>query len=131
MGKLPVDPGGFKFLLTTTDYFSKWVEAEPTAAIEETDVIHFVLRNFISRFSILFTIITDNGKLFTGQKYRALLYEYGIKSDTSTPGYPQGNGQAKIANKAISARIKHRLKSRRGKWAEKLPRVLWGYRTTP
>jgi ribonuclease HI len=131
VGKLPVAPGGFKFLLTATDYFTKWVEAEPLVTIEESDVIRFVWRNIISRFGVPFAIITDNGGQFSGQKYRALLDEYGIKWDTSTPGYPQGNGQAEAANKAISSGLKRRLESRRGKWAEELPRVLWAYRTTP
>ena len=81
VGKLPVAPGGFKFLLTATDYFSKWVEAEPLVTIEESDVIRFVWRNIISRFGVPFAIITDNGGQFSGKKYRALLDEYGIKWD--------------------------------------------------
>lgn len=98
--------------------------------IEEADVICFVWRNIISRFGVPFAIITDNGKQFTGQKYRALLNKYEIKWDTSTPRYPNGNGQAEASNKAISARLKRRLESRRGKWAEELSRVLWEYRTS-
>ncbi|XP_058185769.1 uncharacterized protein LOC131302993 [Rhododendron vialii] len=46
-------------------------------------------------------------------------------------GMDIGNRQAEAANKAISSRLKRRLESRRGKWAEELPRILWGYRTTP
>ncbi|XP_058217413.1 uncharacterized protein LOC131328488 [Rhododendron vialii] len=78
VGKLPVAPDGFKFLLTAIDYFSKWVEAEPLVTIEETDVIRFVWRNIISRFGVPFAIITDNGRQFTCQKYRSLLDEYGL-----------------------------------------------------
>ncbi|XP_058203092.1 uncharacterized protein LOC131317571 [Rhododendron vialii] len=49
----------------------------------------------------------------------------------STPSYPQGNGQAEATNKTVCAGIKRRLDSKRGKWAEELPRVLWAYRSTP
>lgn len=69
MGKLSVALGGFKFLLTATDYFFKWVEAEPMVHIEEADVICYVWRNIISHFGVPFPIITDNGKQLTGQKY--------------------------------------------------------------
>ena len=131
VGKMPVAPGGFKFLITATDYFTKWVEAEALVTITEADVIYFVRRNIVTRFGVPFTIITDNGRQFVGQKYLAFLDQYGIKSSTSTPGYPKGNGQAEAANKAISSGIKRRLTNRRGKWAEELPTVLWGYRTTP
>ncbi|XP_058223147.1 uncharacterized protein LOC131332856 [Rhododendron vialii] len=79
VGKLPVAMGGFKFLLTATDYFSKWVKTEPLVTIEETDVIRFVWQNIISRFGVPFTIITDNKRHFIGQKYRSLLDEYCIK----------------------------------------------------
>ncbi|XP_058181253.1 uncharacterized protein LOC131299692 [Rhododendron vialii] len=109
VGKLPVAPGRFKFLLTATDFFSEWVEAEPMVTIEEADVIRFVWRNIIARFGVPFAIITDNRRQFIGQKYRSLLEEYGIKWDTSTQAYPQGNGQAEAANKAISSGLKCRL----------------------
>ncbi|XP_058181250.1 uncharacterized protein LOC131299688 [Rhododendron vialii] len=44
VGKLPTTPEGFKFLITATDYFSKWVEAEPLATTTEADVRRFVWR---------------------------------------------------------------------------------------
>lgn len=131
VGKMPVAPGGFKFLITATDYFTKWVEAEALVHITDSDVIHFVRKNIITRFGVPFTIITDNGQQFISEKYFAFLDEYGIKSSASTPGYPQGNGQAEASNKSIGAGIKRHLDRRRGKWAEELPSVLWGYRTTP
>ncbi|XP_058189194.1 uncharacterized protein LOC131306783 [Rhododendron vialii] len=77
--KLPVAPGEFKFFLTATDYFSKWVEVEHLVTIEETDVIRFVWRNIISRFGVPFAIITDNRQQFTMKKYQSLLDEYDIK----------------------------------------------------
>ncbi|XP_058211599.1 uncharacterized protein LOC131323773 [Rhododendron vialii] len=42
VGKLPTAPGGFKFLITATDYFSKWVEVEPLVTITDADVRKFV-----------------------------------------------------------------------------------------
>ena len=50
---------------------------------------------------------------------------------TSTPRYPQANGQAESSNKVIINGIKRRLKAKKGKWAEELPKVLWTNRTTP
>ncbi|XP_028100374.1 uncharacterized protein LOC114299736 [Camellia sinensis] len=39
--------------------------------------------------------------------------------------YPQSNGQAKASNKNILDGLKKRLEKAKGKWAEKLPNVLW------
>ncbi|XP_058202717.1 uncharacterized protein LOC131317162 [Rhododendron vialii] len=50
----------------------------------------------------------------------------GIKKDCE-----EGNGQAEATNKTVCTGIKRRLDSKRGKWAEELPRVLWAYRSTP
>ena len=34
------------------DYFTKWVEAKPLAQIREADVIRFIYKNILSKFSI-------------------------------------------------------------------------------
>lgn len=41
VGPLTTAPGGFKFLITATDYFTKWVEVEPLVTIEDSDLKHF------------------------------------------------------------------------------------------
>ena len=50
VGKLPTALGGFKFLITGTDYFTKWVEAEPLVTITAADVKKFIWKNIVSRF---------------------------------------------------------------------------------
>ena len=50
---------------------------------------------------------------------------------TSTPVHPQANGQAESYNKIIINNLKKKLGSKKGKWAEELPYVLWADRTTP
>ncbi|XP_058223096.1 uncharacterized protein LOC131332814 [Rhododendron vialii] len=131
VGKLPTAPGGFKFLIITTDYFSKWVEAEPLITTTEADVRRFVWRNIVTRFGIPYDIVSDNGTQFVGKDLTNLCAEFGIRFFNSTPAYPQGNGQAEATNKTVCAGIKRRLNSKRGKWTEELPRVLWAYRSTP
>lgn len=131
VGVLPTAPGGFRHLVTATDYFTKWVEAEPLITISSEDIERFLWRNIISRFGVPYAIISDNDTQFVAEGVNALCRKRGIKVHHSTVAYPQGNGQAEATNKAISAGIKRRLTNKRGKWVEELPKVLWGYRTTP
>ena len=42
VGKLPTAQEEYKFLITATDYFTKWVEAETLITIEDKDVKKFV-----------------------------------------------------------------------------------------
>nr|CAN80114.1 hypothetical protein VITISV_004221 [Vitis vinifera] len=104
VGPLPAAAAQKKFLLVATDYFSKWVEAEAYASIKDKYVTKFVWKNIICRFGIPQTIITDNGP---------------------------HNGQAEVTNKTLITALKKRLEQAKGKWVEKLPGVLWAYRTTP
>ncbi|GMQ07022.1 hypothetical protein CsSME_00051393 [Camellia sinensis var. sinensis] len=57
--------------------------------------------------------------------------KYKIKNYYSTPSFTKSNRQVKAANKTILDGIKKRLEVAKGKWVEKLPNVLWAYRTTP
>ncbi|KAD4385414.1 hypothetical protein E3N88_25582 [Mikania micrantha] len=54
----------------------------------------------------------------------------GDKMITSTPVHPQANGQAESRNKIIINNLKKKLGSKKGKWAEELPFVLWADTTT-
>ena len=40
--------GNKKYLLVSTDYFTKWVEAEPLANIRDMDVKRFVWKNIVT-----------------------------------------------------------------------------------
>ena len=114
-----------------TNYFTKWVEAEPLAHIRDMDTKRFVWKNIVTRFGILHTLISDNGLQFDSKAFRRYCCDLGIKNRYSTPTYPQGNGQAKVVNKVIVSGLKKRLDDAKGKWVEELSHVLWTYRTIP
>ncbi|XP_058192262.1 uncharacterized protein LOC131309677 [Rhododendron vialii] len=97
-------------------------EAEPLVIITEADVRRFVWRNIVTRFGVPYAIVSDNGSQFVGKDLTSLCEEFGIRFFNSTPAYPQGNGQAEATNKTVCIGIKRRLNSKRGKWAEELPR---------
>ena len=107
MGPLPIGRKQYKFLIIIINYFTKWVEAEPTA-----------------------TIISDNGKQFDNPKFRKFCQDLGIKNHYSSPKHPQANGQTEVMNRSLLKIIKTRLEGAKGAWLEELPNVLWAYRTT-
>jgi hypothetical protein len=49
-----------RWILTATDYFTKWVEAIPTRRASDLVVIDFLEENILSRFSFPQNTITDN-----------------------------------------------------------------------
>ncbi|RVW44895.1 Pol polyprotein [Vitis vinifera] len=121
VGPLPAAPAQKKFLLIATDYFSKWVEAEAYASIQDKDVTKFVWKNIVCRFGIPQTIIADNGPQFDSIAFRNFCSELNIRNSYSIPRYPQSNGQAEATNKTLITALKKRLEQAKGKWVEELP----------
>ena len=64
--------------MVVVDYFTKWVEAEPTENITSQDVIKFLI-NVFARHGVPQVITTDNGVQFTSNiliKYIIFFYCY-------------------------------------------------------
>ena len=122
--------GNKKYLIVCTEYFTKWVKAEPLANIRDVDVKKFIWKIIVTRFGVPNVLILDNGLQFNSKAFRKYCSDLGIKNRYSTPAYPQGNGQAEAVNKVIVNELKKRLDDAKGRWVEELPHVLWTYRTT-
>ena len=120
----PKAVGNKKYLLVGTDYFMKWVKAEPLANIRDVGVKRFVWKNIVTRFGVPHVLISDNGLQFDSKIFRRYFGELGITNRYSTPAYPQGNGQVEAVNKIIVSGLKKRLDDAKGKWEEELPHVL-------
>ena len=88
MGSLPLGKNQYKFLIIEIDYFTKWVEAEPTTIITEAKVTSFIWKNIVCRFDIPNVIISDNGKQFDNPKFQKNCQDIGIKNHCSSPRYP-------------------------------------------
>ncbi|XP_065630785.1 uncharacterized protein LOC136068062 [Quercus suber] len=83
--------GNRKYILVSTDYFTKWVEAEPLANIRDVDVQKFVWKNIVTRFGTPHTLISNNGLQFDSKAFRSYCGKLEITNRYSTPAYPQGN----------------------------------------
>ena len=114
-----------------TNYFIKWVEAEPLINIRDVDAKKFVWKNIVTRFGVPHTLISNNGLQFDSKYFRRYYYDLGITNRYSTPAYPQGNRQVEVINKVIVSGLKKMLNDAKVKWVEELPHILWIYRTTP
>ncbi|RDX99673.1 Tf2-6, partial [Mucuna pruriens] len=105
------------------DYFTKWVEAEPTAIITTERIKRFYWKRIICRFGLPVEIVSDNSTQFASKGT--------IKQSFTSVEHPQSNGQAEAANKVILRELCRRLEEAKGRWAEELPQVLWSYHTAP
>uniref|UniRef100_A0A803N974 Integrase catalytic domain-containing protein n=1 Tax=Chenopodium quinoa TaxID=63459 RepID=A0A803N974_CHEQI len=107
------------------------LHTEAYKEIKDKHVISFIKRNILSRFGVPADIIIDNGSQFISNKTTKFYKEWNISLITSTPRYPQANGQAESSNKVLKGNMKKRLEGAKRKWADELPNILWADRTTP
>ncbi|KAK0603822.1 hypothetical protein LWI29_009058 [Acer saccharum] len=75
-------------------------------------------------------VSTDNGTQFDNKKFRETCEEFKIANYYVSLAHPQTNGQIEAVNKVIKHTLKAKLEAKKGGWADKLPEVLWAYRTT-
>jgi hypothetical protein len=64
----PNSSGKHKWILTATNYFTKWVESIPTREETDTIIIKFLEENILARFGCPRKIITDNAQAFKSAK---------------------------------------------------------------
>ncbi|MCO5609467.1 hypothetical protein L7F22_063693 [Adiantum nelumboides] len=98
IGPLPRTSTGKQYILTVTDYMTRWAEAVSVARITAADVSKFVLDYICSRFGTPLEILSDRGRGFRADLLDALLENLSIKHVHSTPYYPQCNGLVEKTN---------------------------------
>jgi hypothetical protein len=121
---------GYRWILTATDYFTRWVESIPTKKATEEVVMNFLEERIITRFGVPSKITTDNAKAFSSLALAEFCFKYGIVLSHSSNYYPQGNGLAESSNKNLMNIIKKVVGENKRSWDSKLKYALWADRIT-
>jgi hypothetical protein len=130
---------GYSWVITTTYYFTKWVEAIPTKSTTEKVVMDFLEDKIITRFGVPSKIIRfgvpskitkDNAKAFCSSKMSSFCFKYGIILSHASDYYPQGNGQAESSNKNLMTIVKKIVGENKKTWDSKIKYALWADRIT-
>lgn len=101
----PISPQssvGHSHILTTTNYFTNWVEAILVKHTTSKVVCDFIKENILGRFGVPQKLVTDSATSFSSNDISLLCYEHRITLSHSIDYYPQGNEQAKSRNKILS-----------------------------
>ncbi|KAJ4818482.1 Pol-polyprotein [Rhynchospora pubera] len=131
LGPFPTAKANLRFLVVAVEYFTKWIEAKPLALITSPRIADFVKHNIVYRYGIPHTIISDNGRQFTGAPFQDMCEGFGILSLFSSVSHPQTNGLAEVSNRTILEGLKKKVEGSKGAWPDFLDEILWSYNTTP
>jgi len=105
----PTSSNQHRWILTATNYFTKWVEEIPIRNTTDSIVIKFIEEDILSRFGFPTQVVTDNAVAFTSVKMIEFCKKYHIMLHHSTPNFPQGNGLRESSNKILVKVIKKTL----------------------
>ena len=75
----PITPKSFvgrSYILTTTDYFSKWTKAVPLRKVKKKNAVDFIKTHLIYRYGVSRSIITDNSNPFLNSLMTSLCKKF-------------------------------------------------------
>ncbi|KAI2644440.1 Retrovirus-related Pol polyprotein from transposon opus [Labeo rohita] len=111
---------GKRNYLVVVDYFSRFIDIAYLPDMSGKTVT-LRLSNMFARWGCPDTLVTDNGPQFSGQHFQNFAKAYGFRHVTTSPYFPQSNGEAERAVRTA----KHILKQ------EDPFLALLAYRVTP
>jgi len=89
-----------KNYLVMVDYFSGYIEVEYLPTVTSKQVITKV-KTHCARYGVPRSIISDGGKYFASQEFKAFTAEWSIRHTFSSPYHQQANGRAEAAVKTM------------------------------
>eukprot|EP00253_Pinus_taeda_P013582 PITA_13582 len=118
------------WILTATDYFTKWIEEIPTRQATDAVIISFLENNILSCFGCPNKLITDKAATFKSKRMVEFCHKHHIILGHSTAYHPQGNGLAESSNKSLVNIIKKLLEINKKSWHKRLVNALWADRVS-
>ena len=107
--------GGFKYILSTIDAFSKFVVLYPLRRANTKAVISKLNKDHFPRFGKPLKIITDHGTQFTSPQWSNFLKETSIQQVFSSIRHPQGNIVERI-QRELSRFFRSLVKENHSSW---------------
>lgn len=111
---------GHQYLLSV-DFYSKWPEIAKLEQPNSSCVIQH-LKSLFARYGIPDEALSDNGPQFASAEFRKFAQEYEFRHLTSSPHFPQSNGQVE----RMVQTIKHLLEKAKDPYL-----AILDYRNTP
>ena len=101
MGPLNETPRGNKYIITCTDYFSKWPEADALKT-KSADEVSCFLYKLLTRYGVAEIVMSDQGREFVNDVNRRLFELTGSEHRVSSAYHPQTNGLDERMNQTLT-----------------------------
>jgi transposase InsO family protein len=105
----PINPPGKKtgarYIITVTEYLTRWAEARVVKEYSATTAAHFIFDDIITIFGCPKILMSDQGTHFINKIVKALTEEFAVHHQRRTPYHPQENGTMEAFNKILETTL--------------------------
>ena len=122
--------GGYEYILTITDHFTRFLQTYPLRNKEAKTVAKHLFFDFMQRFGSPVRLLHDQGTEFENKLFEHLRKLMGVSRSRTTPYHPQGNGQCERMNKTILQMLRTLEESQKRNWPQHLNPLTHAYNCT-
>ena len=117
------------YIITCTDYYSKWPEAAALLTKEADGVANF-LYSLFCRHGMPKRVQSDQGREFVNSLNDKLFRLTGVQHIISTAYHPQTNGLDERFNQTLQRSLLKMVDENQNQWNKSLDSVLFAYRSS-
>ena len=126
----PVTERGNLYILTVTDYFTRFVEAYAIPDQTAQTVADKLVTEWICRYGVPEVIHSDQGRNFISDLFTKMCDLLEIKKTTTSRYRPQSNGLCENMNRTLKTMLRSLTADNSDDWDDHLPFALMAYRAT-
>ena len=96
---------GYYSYLLVVDYYSRFIEITRLECTTSEEII-LQTKKIFARYGIPEVVVSDNGPQYSSEAYAAFARQFQFEHVTSSPRYPQSNGEAERAVQTVKNLLK-------------------------
>ena len=129
-GSFPISHDGMEYIMTITDYFSKWTEAVALPDKQATTVAGGLINNWICCFGSPLQLLSDQGTEFDNHKLlKELSAKLGMQKLRTSSYKPSTNGVAERLHRTLKSMMVKVVADNQRDWSDHLPKLMAAYRS--
>ena len=127
---MPLTPRGNKYILTFTEYCSRYVEAFPLQNTQAQTIAQILVKEICFRFGTPQELLSDLGSNFISELVHHTCKLLGIRRIYTTPYHPQTNGLIEKFHSTLAKNLSMYVSSDHKDWDLYVRAVCFGYNTS-
>ena len=128
-GPFPTTPQGNKYVLSITNYFTRWVIAIPLPNQTAKTTAEALYEHYICIYGVPSKILSDQGPHFNNRLIAAFTHILGCHHIKSTPYHPQTNGVIERFNSTFERQLTKLTDQHLNDWDMHLKSIVFAFNT--